>query len=343
MPVRPAHGYVEIREPRFWIGDVTSLQEPAEEGATPARQAPPLAFTEGSFDRASALRQDPDAVRELLLGSEPLVLCGTASQVLAAPDDPPRLLRMPLQGDAVKAAAAEAPILLGIEDGQPLLAVDLGDDVDLGGGSNGGQGGPGGQLLDLRRAGALLSPAESGLAAFMVALLGWHRRHRFCPNCGSQTEVQEAGIARHCPNCGRMEFPRTDPCVITLVENGERILLGSRAGWSDDHFSVIAGYVAAGETPEGAVRREVLEETGVQVSSVRYVASQPWPFPRSLMLGFEARGEGEPRPRDGELTGARWFTRDEVREAQTDHGPVHLPDTVSIARWLIDGWVARGD
>jgi NAD+ diphosphatase len=315
------------------------LGKPSEQGAGPAGQAPPLAFAEGSFDRASALRQDPDAVRELLLNGEPLVLCGTASQVLAEPDDPPRLLRLPLQGDAVKLAAAETPILLGIEDGQPLLAIDLGDEVDLG--DSNGDGGPGGRLLDLRRAGALMSPAESGLAAFIVALLGWHRRHRFCSNCGSPTEVQEAGIARRCPSCGRIHFPRTDPCVITLVENGGRILLGSRSGWPDDRFSVIAGYVAASETPEAAVRREVLEETGVQITALRYVTSQPWPFPRSLMLGFEAHGEGEPQPRDGELTVARWFTRDEVREAQSDRGPVHLPDAVSIARWLIDGWVER--
>jgi NAD+ diphosphatase len=317
--------------------NVTSFKNPPNHGARPERPQPPLAFTAGDFDRASTLRQDPEAVRRLLLEGEPLVLCGTASQVLAAAGDPPRLLRMPLQGDAVKLAAAEAPILLGIENGQPLLAVDLGDDVDLGGSGDA----DGGRLLDLRRAGALLSPQESGLAAFLVALLGWHRRHRFCPNCGNPTEVREAGTARRCPSCGRIHFPRTDPCVITLVQSGERILLGSRSGWPDDRFSVIAGYVAASETPEAAVRREVLEETGVQVTALRYVTSQPWPFPRSLMIGFEAQGEGEPQPRDGELTVARWFTRDEVRQAQADKGPIHLPDTVSIARWLIDGWVAR--
>jgi NAD+ diphosphatase len=178
-----------------------------------------------------------------------------------------------------------------------------------------------------------------------VALLGWHRRHRFCANCGAPTQVAEAGLARRCRRCGASHFPRTDPVVIMLVEHEGRLLLGRRAGWPEGRYSVLAGFVAPGETPEEAVVREVAEESGIVVTEPRYVAAQPWPFPASLMLGFEARARpGSPAARDGELEDVAWFTREEVAAAAQwgADGRLQLPPPVSIARFLIDGWLARG-
>jgi NAD+ diphosphatase len=142
--------------------------------------------------------------------------------------------------------------------------------------------------------------------------------------------------------CGATHFPRTDPVVIMLVQNGGRLLLGRRPAWPANRYSVLAGFVSPGETPEEAVVREVREESGIEAHSARYVTSQPWPFPSSLMLGFEAQADGgEPRATDDELEDVSWFTLDQVREAQREAGTLRLPPAVSIARTLIDLWVAR--
>ena len=196
----------------------------------------------------------------------------------------------------------------------------------------------------LREAGAQLAQAEGGLAAYLIALLGWHRRHGFCAACGGTSAIEEGGLARRCRACGELHFPRMDPVVIMLVEHDDRILLGRRAGWPDARYSVLAGFVAPGETLEEAVVREVNEESGIDAYGARYVASQPWPFPASLMLGFEARSDGgEPTLGDGELEQVGWFHRTDVEAAaRSDGGPLKLPPPISIARTLIDGWLARG-
>ncbi len=226
-----------------------------------------------------------------------------------------------------------AAILLGMADGAPLFAVDL-DTVPAP---------PGGRVVSLRDAGGMLSQDEGGLAAYAVALLGWHRRHRYCANCGHATEVVEAGYSRTCPNCGASHFPRTDPVVIMLVEHDGSLLLGRRAGWPGRRYSVLAGFVSPGESAEEAVVREVREESGVVAYDPRFVASQPWPFPASLMLGFNARSDGgEPVARDGELAEVAWFSRDRVSAAAAGEGSdFALPPPVSIARFLIDRWLAE--
>jgi NAD+ diphosphatase len=251
------------------------------------------------------------------------------------------LLRRPLDGQV----NPYQPILLGLEDdGRPLFAADVSEPeagalLEATGA---------GRLVSLRDAGLLLSQAEGGLAAYLVALLNWHRTHMFCAMCGSGTKVAEAGLSRRCPRCRVRHFPRTDPVVIMLVCDGDRVLLGRRLGWDPGRFSILAGFVSSGETPEEAVIREVLEESGIEAYSPRYIASQPWPFPSSLMLGFEASADGgEPVPQPGEMADARWFTLEEIREAQRggdgpDGGSLKLPGEVSIARSLIDAWVERG-
>jgi NAD+ diphosphatase len=185
-------------------------------------------------------------------------------------------------------------------------------------------------------------PAEdAALAAYAASLLSWHRRHRFCANCGQPTDSGDGGHERTCAACGAHHFPRTDPVVIVRVTDGERLLLGRQARWPQGRYSVLAGYVEPGETLEDAVRREVLEESRVGVRDVAYVASQPWPFPSSLMLGFHAvSDDAEPHADDHELIEVRWFSPAEVEDAAAERGAVFLPPRYSIARRMIDGWLA---
>ncbi len=308
------------------------------------------AFTGATIDRASELRSDRREIERLLKHPRAAVLGASADSVLIADAPQPRLLRRPVAGHV----NPYQPILLGLEDGEPLFAADLDDPEAESQLAETGAG----RLVSLREAGLLLPQPEAGVAAYLVALLNWHRRHRFCANCGARTRVSEAGLSRRCPSCGQSHFPRTDPVVIMLVDDGAgHVLLGRRIGWADGRFSILAGYVAPGETPEAAVEREVLEESGIRAHSARYVASQPWPFPASLMLGYEASAAGagdsqEPVPQPGEMVEVRWFSVAEVREAarrSDGHGvagersaSLQLPGEVSIARMLIDSWVARG-
>ena len=174
-----------------------------------------------------------------------------------------------------------------------------------------------GDRIPVRQAAARLSQSEGGLVAYAAALLNWHRRHRFCPACGHESDIVEAGLTRLCPNCGAEHHPRTDPVVIMLVSDGrDRLMLGRQAAWPSGRYSALAGFVEPGEALEEAVAREVLEEAGVVVGRPRYVASQPWPFPASLMLGFDAPYEsGEAAIQDDELQDVRWFERAEIEEA----------------------------
>jgi NAD+ diphosphatase len=202
---------------------------------------------------------------------------------------------------------------------------------------------PDAQVLGLRDVAGMAAVADAGLLAHATGLLNWHRRHRFCANCGSPTDSGEAGHVRVCPRCGAQHHPRTDPVVITLIHDGDRVLLGRNANWPENRFSALAGFVEPGESLEEAVVREIGEEAGVTVSEVRYVSSQPWPFPASLMLGFEAAyADGDPHPHDRELQAVRWFTREEVARAVAGEGDLDVPPPLAIARRLIDGWLARG-
>ncbi len=167
-----------------------------------------------------------------------------------------------------------------------------------------------------------------------VQLVEWARCHRYCGRCGTETVDSPGERARRCARCGLLAFPRLAPAVIMLVERDDgRALLARNARWRGDMYSCLAGFVEPGETVEAAVRREVREEVGIAVDDLRYHGSQPWPFPHSLMLGFHARYAGGDIRCDGsEIADARWFAPDELPE---------LPGPISIARWLIDDWVAR--
>ena len=191
----------------------------------------------------------------------------------------------------------------------------------------------------LREAGALLSERDAGLLVHAVALENWQRLHRFCSRCGECTVTAAAGHVRRCPACGAEHYPRTDPAVIMLVHDElDRALLGRQVHWPEGRFSTLAGFVEPGESIEQAVVREVAEEAGVTVGDVEYVASQPWPFPSSLMLGFMALATSSRIQVDGEeIHEARWFSRDELRVA-IESGEVLPPAGISIAARLIELW-----
>ena len=207
--------------------------------------------------------------------------------------------------------------------------------------------------LGLRELGAQLGELEAGLLTSAVALSEWHARHVHCPRCGAPTVSINAGWARRCPVDGSEHFPRTDPAVIMLIHDGaDRCVLGRQAQWPAGRFSILAGFVEAGESAEGAVAREVYEEVGLRITDIRYRSSQPWPFPASLMLGFTARAVGDTTitRHDAELADAGWFTRAEVEAAATWPGEVDsdpnrvpalraIPGGVSIARFLIEEWL----
>jgi NAD+ diphosphatase len=293
-------------------------------------------FTGMTLDRVSAERKDPDWVRARWRAPDARTVAASRHGVLISGNgdgDAAALLRTghPDQG--------EAPILLGLAgDGAGVFALDLeaqpasADPEHL----------SGGRIVSLRDAGSILSHEEAGLAAYLVAMLNWHRRHQFCANCGSETEIVEAGYSRHCPRCATNHFPRTDPVVIMTVEHDGRLLLGRRTGWPAGRLSLLAGFVSPGESAEEAVVREVQEESGIIARDPVFVASQPWPFPASLMLGFHALSDGgDPKPSDGELAEVRWLTRDEVGSAIEGRNPDFLlPPSVSIAHYLIERWAA---
>jgi NAD+ diphosphatase len=290
-----------------------------------------------ALNRAATARADPAWVAQRLRDPESMAVFASRDGVLVDAVDESQLVRRSLVEVGAAGATITDPILLGLERGRALFAVDL-DALPR---ASRAALTLGTSVVALRAAGAMLARSEAGLAAYLAVLLNWHRTHHFCPNCGTATEVREAGYSRRCPSCSAIHFPRTDPVVIMLVASGTRLLLGRHANWPPRRYSVLAGYVAPGETLEEAVAREVREESGVEVLEPRYVASQPWPFPSSLMIGFEARSPGgEPSARDGELEDVRWFTLADARAAMHEHSPVlELPPRVSIARQLIERWV----
>jgi NAD+ diphosphatase len=280
-----------------------------------------MAFSGAELDRAAGERRDPGwlATRRAEPGARALVFSDQGLWV----ENGRLLLREP----------GEDAIFLGIAGEQPLFAIDAGA-------SEPGRGG----VAGLREAATDLPAEEAALGAYAASLLAWHRRHRFCANCGGPTESRDGGHERTCPACGATHFPRTDPVVIVRVTDAQdRLLLGRQAHWPEGRFSVLAGFVEPGETLEEAVRREVMEESGVEVAEAAYVASQPWPFPSSLMVGFEAIAvAGLPSPGDDELCEVRWFERSEVEAAAAGESELQLSPPYSIARQLIDAWLAAG-
>jgi NAD+ diphosphatase len=275
-----------------------------------------------AVDRAAARRDDEawlgtawEAGRLLVLDSD-----GRA----AVDDDGPALVFV----DSAGSDGAGDRLLLGVDDDGVAFWGTLGVPPKK----------LGARPLGLREVGAALTDRDAGLLVTLVALTNWHATHTHCPRCGAPTRVTQAGWSRRCDVDDSQHFPRTDPAVIVLLHDGaDRALLGRQPIWPAGRYSTIAGFVEAGESAEQCVHREVREETGVIVDDVVYRASQPWPFPASLMLGFEARViGGTVETVDKELEDVRWFSRDELRT-----GSGTFPPSASIAHWLITGWLER--
>jgi NAD+ diphosphatase len=312
-----------------------------------------LALSRSTLDRAAHRRTEPGLLDRLLADASTAVLVLDVDRVPVSggPGGVGLILLDPVA--ALEFTARAWP------DGEELLPLYLGDDITgrphvvlahprppfTSGGSvprppqAEAEPPAGTSWAGLREVGAVLDDTGAGLLTAAVALSHWHAGHPRCPRCGEPTEVIQAGWARSCPACGVEHYPRTDAAVImTITDDGGRILLGRQAGWPERRFSCLAGFVEPGESLEAAVRREVLEETGVVVGDVTYLGSQPWPFPASLMLGFSGRALTTGLNVDGaELATARWWSREELA-LDVATGEVLLPPAVSIARRLVETW-----
>ncbi len=230
------------------------------------------------------------------------------------------------------------PVLLGTRDGVAHYAVDVSVEPKREAGFGVADVA---SFEDLRGIVAQLPAGDAAIAAQARAMVDWHRRHGHCAECGGHTRAVQGGANRICFECQTEHFPRTDPVAIAVVVKGDRCLLGRGPGWPDGMYSALAGFIEAGESLEDAARREVLEETGVRVGAVRYLRSQPWPFPSSLMIGCIAEAESEEIEIDpAELDDAKWFSRDALRAALAGkREDLHVPPPFAIAHHLIRAWV----
>lgn len=296
-----------------------------------------LALSRATVDRSAAARATDDGVPRALQNPQTRVVDLRDGAAAVLPGPPARLVLRPPE----PADRSRGPWFLGRQDGVTYLAVDHGTgpapSVPAVGAGEGADGAP--AWLSLRQVGADLDDTDAGLLTTATALAEWHRRHGYCPRCGSPTQVEQGGWVRRCSTDGSEHYPRTDPAVImAVVDCSDRILLGTGLPWPSGRVSVLAGFVEAGESLEAAVVREVREEVGLQVSELLYRGNQPWPFPASLMLGFQARtDQTELRVDPAELRHAAWYTREELRAGVTE-GRLTLPSRVSIARRLIEEW-----
>lgn len=322
------------------------------------RLAEHVTFGGSGLDRAAHVRDDETALQAavshplakavVLWRGKPLLAAGSLDQLILVPMDHP-VLRAGL-GRAVM-----MPVFLGRDEaGAPLFGCDVSgwepDDLD-----------PAalGQFLDsteqvhpdlptgsvfaeLRRVMGRLSPRDAELAAMVKAIIGWHETHKFCAKCGAASKIAQAGWQRSCPDCGGQHFPRTDPVVIMLITHGNSVLMGRSHFWPAGMYSLLAGFVEPGETLEAAVRREVFEEAGIRVGQVGYLASQPWPFPASLMIGCSGVALGREITIDPkEIEDAIWVSRDDMMMAYSgEHRLLKPARKGSIAHFLIENWLA---
>ena len=289
--------------------------------------AMPFAFLEGALDRAENLRDDDAALTALWPRARILVIDNDGNAATDAGGAP-----LQLHGDQIGGGPG-AGLFLGLRGGQgwfALRAESVSIEIPA--------------RIDLRSAAAQWPALEATAFAQARALLHWRARHRYCSACGTTLAFTRSGWLGHCAQCKLEHYPLTDPAVIVEVSDGARLLLGRQANWLPRRYSTLAGFVEPGESLEQTVMREVFEESNVRLRNCRYLASQPWPFPSSLMLGFMAEAEPDtPRVSD-ELEDARWFTREEVGAAmrgETRDEGLLLSPRLSISRWLIEQWYAQ--
>lgn len=286
-------------------------------------QRPPIAFTGSPLDRADAVRSDPARLAALLATGRMLVLDGIDPRV-----EDEALVWAPVDRSAEL-------VLLGLDAG------GIGHFASV---AQAGSAAP--ASFNLWSALSGMAGEEIAVYGTARALVNWHARHRFCAQCGAPTTIAKGGWQRDCTACVAQHFPRTDPVVIMTVEHEGRLLLGRQPRFPAGRYSALAGFIEPGESIEEAVAREIREEAGVAVRDVRYVASQPWPFPSSLMIGAHAYADDPALSIDTtELEDARWFTRDEVAEAMAaraqgqDGAAFSAPSRTAVAWHLLAAWL----
>jgi len=293
-----------------------------------------------NFDRAATRRRDATWLAEQLHHPDSRFLPCWRSKNLFVGEESlrPAFLSAAELGDLL--LAATSVVFLGIVNQQSCFALDLPADDEMVSECLA----PLGTFHNLRRILPQVAAEDYALPAYARAMTFWQQRNRYCGDCGSVTTSMEGGYLLTCsnPSCGRQHFPRTDPAVIMRVCQGERCLMARQSSWPEGLFSVLAGFVEPGETLEDAVHREVLEEAGIRIRSLEYFASQPWPFPASLMLGFTAKFEtGEIFCADQELEEVCWFSRAEVRQG-IKQGSLQLPVMGTLSYRLIADWLDDG-
>jgi len=293
--------------------------------------ASPISYPEASapLQRRAEARQDPRWVETARADPTTRYLISRATTHLIRREPRTQIAFVGPEHEAILALDASRQVLLGWFEGRRCVLVDLPPESSLSL--------PGASFEELRSQVALLPEGQAQLLVYARALLVWRSRHRHCGVCGAPTVARSAGHVLACTSssCGAEFFPRIDPAIIVLVTDARRALLGRQRSWAPGRYSALAGFVEVGESLEDAVAREVAEETGAQVSWVRYFASQPWPFPASLMLGFHAHAREAPVQLDGELEDARWFELEQLRGADDSL----LPPPYTIARRLIEAWI----
>lgn len=328
LPVMQVHGTPGTVAGNF----ISSIHTTLNKGVLMARTQP--AFMDGKLDRLSGHRSEPGWYSEKLNAPATRIAVFTADRLMvhAGPAGSGGMQwhsseNLPALVDGID------PVFLGIDaDGVNHFAAQAAD--------NELEPANGMVALDLRSIAlqGLVSEVSLGLAAQARSLLQWHVRHRFCSNCGASTRPDDAGYKRVCDTCSGEHFPRTDPVAIIAITRGRSMLLGRSARFASGMYSTLAGFVEPGETAEDAARREVFEESGIRVGEVRYIMSQPWPFPANLMLGMAGEALSEAITIDpDELDDARWFSFDEVNAMGDGSHPegLQLPPDISIAHHLI--------
>ena len=311
------------------------------------RIAETVTFGGSGLDRAAALRKNPEMLDAAL--ARGTVLPVWRGKPLLNGRDPGWLP----QDHPVLAHGGPA-IFLGLDEGKPCFAADISPWSPEAGAEAIEAGffdasiqrhpalGPDWGFGELRGVMTVLTPRAAELVATAKAVLQWHRSHGFCASCGAATDMTVGGWQRSCKACGAQHFPRTDPVVIMLVTHGNRVLLGRNSTWPEGMYSLLAGFVEPGETLEAAVRREVLEEAGVICGTVKYLASQPWPFPASLMFGARTEALTDQLIIDPEeLEQARWVSREElVRAFAGLHPEIKPARKGTIAYFILRNWLA---